>query len=49
MINATRYRVMAFLGSEVVMKLEYIPHAIRYSANEKTNRDNMAVDFCFFL
>lgn len=48
-ISAIRYKVSAFRGSDVAIKLEYIPHEIRYNADEKTKNDIMAVDLFVFL
>ena len=44
-LNATRYKVSALLGSDVAIKLEYIPQTIIYRANKNTSRDMPVVAF----
>ena len=48
-MSAMRYKVSALLGSEVAMKLAYIPQEMMYSENEKIKNDIMAVDSLVFL
>jgi hypothetical protein len=48
-LKAMRYKVKALLGSDVAIKLEYMPHDIIYTENRNTSSAIEAVAFLWLL